>query len=90
MNKTVVKRAGHSEDFDERKLYASVYSSLVALRHTDQEAELVAEKVVAYVKNWLGKKEEVTSQDLLHKAANILISYNEDAAYLYQHHRSIS
>lgn len=90
MNKVVVKRAGHSEDFDERKLYASVYAALIALRHSDQEAELVADKVVLHVKKWLEKKEEVTSLDLLHRATNILISYNEDAAYLYQHHRSIS
>lgn len=88
--KHIVKRAGHSEEFDQRKLYASVFSTLRVVGVSDQEAELVSEKVVQYVEQSLASKHEVTSKDILHRATKHLRQFNEDAAYLYEHHRSVS
>lgn len=90
MNKHIVKRHGHSEKYDERKLYASIYNACVATRVSDQEAELVADKVTKLVNDWLEKKHEVTSKDITRVAANHFNSYNSTASYLYEHHRSIS
>lgn len=90
MKKHIVKRRGHTEEFDERKLYASVYNALIVVRVEDAEAELVADKVTQHVKQWLDKKDEVTSRDILIRAAKDLEGYNDDAAYLYLHHRSVS
>lgn len=90
MKKHIVKRHGHTEPYDQRKLYASVFASLTALRTPETEAELVADKVCKHVGTWLEKKHEVTSRDLLHQAARHLEAYNSDAAFLYRHHRSVS
>ena len=90
MKKVIVKRAGHAEDFDERKVYASVFASLIAVRVSPQEAELVSEKVTSHVKAWLATKLEVTSRDILHQAAKALHQLNDDAAFLYEHHRNVS
>lgn len=90
MNKHIVKRHGHTEIFDERKLYASVYNALIASRVSDQEAELVAEKVTKHVVEWMGKKHEVTSGDITRIAAKRFEQFNPQAAFLYKHHRSIS
>ena len=82
----VVKRKGHAEVYDARKLYASIYSACTAVRETQGASELIAEKVVASVEEWLEKKHEVTSKDIKRVAHTHLDTYNREAAYLYNSH----
>lgn len=86
----IVKRAGHSEPYDERKLYASVYASCIAVRESEATAEMIAEKVVKDINTWLEKKHEVTSHDIRTHAAIHLMAYNDDAGWIYKHHRNIN
>ena len=86
----IVKRAGHTEDYDERKLYASIYTSCVAVRESAPTAELIASKVCEDVGGWLSNKHEVTSKDIRKMASISLHEYNHDAAWLYRHQRNIS
>lgn len=88
--KHIVKRRGHTEVFDDRKLYASVYSSCLAVRVPSAEAELVADRVASDVKKWLEEKHEVTSNDILIQAHRSLQLLNPDAAYIYKTHREFS
>ncbi|HEX9679524.1 MAG TPA: ATP cone domain-containing protein [Candidatus Saccharimonadales bacterium] len=85
--KHVVKRQGHTEEYDSRKLYASVYAACLSVRATTGEAELVAEKVVAHVDDWLKNKHEVTAHDIRRIAAKHFRPYNANAAYMYLNHR---
>ena len=87
--KLIVKRAGHTESYDQRKLYASIYSACLAVREAPQTAELIAEKVVAEVEKWLELKHEVTSGDLKLRAQASLKTLNPDAFYIYENHRNI-
>lgn len=87
--KHIIKRAGHNELYDERKLYASIFSACQSVRVPEGSAELIADKVVKDVGAWLEKKHEVTSNDLRHNASKHLHAYHADAAYMYQHHRII-
>ena len=86
----VVKRGGHTEAYDQRKLYATVFSACIAVRVPEGEAELVAEKVCQDLDNWMKIKKEVTSHDIHRVAVKHLRVYNPDAAYIYEHHRNIS
>lgn len=86
----IVKRAGHSEPYDERKLYAAIYSACLAVREAQPTAEMIAERVVKEIGEWLDKKHEVTSHDIRSHAAVHLQAYNDDAAWIYKHHRNIS
>lgn len=86
----IVKRAGHTEPYDERKLYASVYASCLALRETQATSEMIAEKVVSEINEWLDKKHEVTSHDIRTHAAQHMKAYHPDAAWLFLHHRNVS
>lgn len=88
--KHIVKRAGHAESYDVRKLYASIYSACMAVRGKQQTAETIADNVCKQFEEWLGTKHEVTSKDILHKASSILVQFNEDAAWIYKHHRNVS
>lgn len=84
----VVKRMnGHTEPYDERKLYASIYASCLAVRTPVGEAELTAAKICQDVLPWIVSKAEVTSLDIRSRATVHLKIYNPDAAYMYAHHR---
>lgn len=85
----VVKRKGHAEPYDSRKLYASIYAACLSVRATEGEAELVAERVVKDVEAWLAKKHEVTSGDIRRVASQNLKAYHGDAEYMYRHHREL-
>ena len=86
----IVKRSpGHSEPYDERKLYASIYAACLSLRTPTGEAELTASKVCSDIAPWLATKTELTSTDIRHQAAKHLKLYNPDAAFLYVRHRTI-
>lgn len=85
---SIVKRgARHHEPYDERKLYASIYASCLAVRCPVGSAEITAERVCQLVAVWLAKKHEVTAADIRRIAASHLAIYHPDAAYLYKHHR---
>ena len=85
----IVKRAGHSEPYDLRKLYASIYSACLSVRETPPTAELIAERVVKEFDKWLEHKHEVTSNDIRRVAGKYLTAINSDAGYMYLHHRVI-
>lgn len=87
--KLIVKRAGHTESYDQRKLYASIFSACLAVRESSPTAEIIAEKVVAEVEKWLETKHEITSHDLKLHAQSCLLVFNPDASYIYEHHEDI-
>jgi transcriptional regulator NrdR family protein len=86
-NKHIVKRKGHTEPYDSRKLYASIYASCLSVKATEGEAELVASQVVTDFEDWLGKKHEVTAADIRRIAGKHLTAYNDNAGFIYLKHR---
>lgn len=86
----IVKRQGHTEPFDDRKLYASLYASCLALNETDVTAEIIADRVTKEIDDWMKKKHEVTSHEIRVHAAHHLKVYHPDAAWIYLHHRNIN
>lgn len=89
-NVHIVKRTpDHTEPYDERKLYASVYAACLSVRTPQGEAEITAEHICKDIQPWLNGKTEVTSAEIRIHAANHLTVYNPDAAYMYLRHRII-
>lgn len=86
----IVKRKGHKEQFDERKVYASVFAACMNTRMSEQEAELVAEKVAEEIKDWVSTQDEVTSEQIFTRVVKELSHLNEKAAFMYTTHRDIS
>lgn len=87
--KHIVKRAGHVELYDARKLYASIYASALAVSEPVGSAELIAQEVVKLVEEWLNPKHEVTSNDIRREASKHLNVINADAGFQYTNHRVI-
>lgn len=86
----IVKRAGHKESYDSRKVYASVYAACLAVRTHPEEAELIADKVTESINAWVTDKVEVTSQGIFLHCAGVLFDLNPDAAYMYKTHRDVN
>lgn len=87
--KHVVKRGNHTESYDPKKLYASVYAACLAVREHSGAAEVIADRVVKDFEEWLEKKHEATSNDIRKVAHTHLQTINPDAAHMYLHHRVI-
>lgn len=86
----IVKRRGHKQKFDERKLYASIFAACRSTHCKEEESESTANLVTIEVKRWVDEKEEVTSDAIFEKAAEELGHLNKDAAFMYKTHRDIS
>ena len=86
----IVKRKGHTELYDERKVYGSCYFACRNAHLAEQEAEKIANEVCTKVTKSINKKKFVTSDDIFRLLTKELKKHDEDAAFLYETHRDIS
>lgn len=86
----IVKRRGYEQEFDERKLYASIYAACLSAHVDKEEAAAISNLVVREVKKWLREKEEITSDQIFKKAGEELKHLNKAAGFMYTTHRDIS
>ena len=85
-----VKRRGHQEEFDERKIYASCYAACLNTQIKHTQAEKICEKVSKEVKAWAKKKKIVDSSDIFKKMITAMKKHDKNAAFMYETHRDIS
>lgn len=86
----IVKRRGHKQQFDERKLSASIYAACLSADVGKEQAATTADLVVKKVKIWIDDKKEVTSDAVFKVTAEELNHLNKEAAFMYTTHRDIS
>ncbi len=86
----IVKRKGHTELYDERKVYGSCFFACRNAHLSEQESEEICNKVCSAVTKLVNKKKIVSSNDIFKFLIGELKKHNEDAAFLYETHRDIS
>ena len=87
----IVKRKGHTEEYDPQKLYASVYAACVSAGDSEEKAEEVAEAATGQITPWVRKQEEeVSSGSIARQAVDFLAKHSPKAAFLYENHRNLS
>jgi transcriptional regulator NrdR family protein len=86
----VVKRRGKKEDFDEKKVYGSVYSACMDCSLGEKDCEKIASKMVAEVAKFLKGKKEVNSTEIFGLIMQKLAREHEAVAFMYETHRDIS
>ena len=86
----VVKRKGHKEKFDERKLYGSIYAACIVSHMDEKICETVANFVSKKVKGELKSKKTINSQAISRMVVKHLKRKSKDAAFIYETHRDIS
>ncbi len=84
----VIKRKGSSEQFDDKKVYASCYAAALDAHYAEHEAESLASQVTKHIAEWMQKKETVSSDDIKHEI--IMCIPDPAVALLYKHHRDAS
>ncbi|MBI2667401.1 hypothetical protein HYX17_01365 [Candidatus Woesearchaeota archaeon] len=88
--KHIVKRKGHKEMFDERKIYASCYAASISSHLSKKEAEIICEKISKDIKAWIKTKKDVTSTQIFKQVIKLMKSYDKNAAFMYETHRDVS
>ena len=86
----IVKRKGHTELYDERKVYSSCYFACRNAHLSEEYAEVICSKVSAAVTKWIIKRKIVSSSEIFRFLTEELKKHDEDAAFLYETHRDIS
>lgn len=90
MHTTVIKNGTRpSEAFEPEKLHQSILASCLSVRAPAGQAEDIAGRVTVGVMHWCHDRPEVTSSDIRRTAAKHLRPLHEDAAYIYEHDKSM-
>ena len=86
----IVKRHGGTEEYDEKKVYASSYSAAMNVHLGEEASESIAEKVMADLNKWMAGKEKVESKEIFQEVFSALGKHDKDAAFMYRTHLDIS
>ncbi len=88
--KHIIKREARSEEFSDKKLKMSIFAACLNAHLSDEEADIIADKVTLAMKEWVYKTEkDITSDELFKKALEALTKLNEAAGYMYSSHRDV-
>ena len=82
----VVKRKGHKEMFDEKKVYGSVYAACASAHYDEMYCEKTADEVTKKIKKFTKSKKEIQSTELRKKIENELKKKDEELAFFYEQH----
>lgn len=86
----IVKRRGHKEKYDHRKVYAAVYAACLAAHIPDKKAETIASKVCNNVDRWIKSKKTVTAHQIYFQTIIHLKKLDKNAAFMYETHMDVS
>ena len=86
----IVKRKGHMEEFDERKIYDSCYAACLNAHIEHAKAEKITKKVCKEVGTWAKKKKIVDTSEIFKEVIVAMKKHDKDAAFMFETHRDIS
>lgn len=88
----VVKNHGGKEEFDEEKLFNSVYYPAKEGDFGDERSKEIAEKVIWEIKAWMSEHEDTVFswKEIRGKVVDILEREEEDVAFLYNTHLDLN
>ena len=90
MKVTVFKRGKRPpEDFDAKKLRASLYAACLSAKSPEGLACNLADQAAREVEAWSSQKSDITTTDIRAQAGRFLEHNHPDAAYLYKHHKKM-
>ena len=87
----IIKRRGHSEPLDEKKIYASAYAACLSQELGEQKCEAVAKKVMTEVMKEINSRHNaVDSSEIAELTFKALEKFDKDVAFLYKTHLDLS
>ena len=82
----IIKRKGHKERFDEKKVYGSVYAACASADYTERGCERISKKLTDIIKTFIERKKEVKSTDIRKRIEYELRRINKELAFYYEQH----
>ncbi len=82
----VVKRRGHVEGFDEKKVYGSIYAACASAHLEEKSCEKLAEKITKQVKAFATKKRELQAKEIHLYVEKELKKVDKELAFYYDQH----
>ena len=88
LTRCIVKRKGHLEHYEERKVYASVYAAALNCHYSEKKSKKIAKQVARKITLWLDGKKHITSN---HIRKEIIKNIGDsDVKLMYEHHLDLS
>jgi len=85
----IFKRRGKKEKFDEKKLYASVYSACIDCDLSANEAERISEEIIKEVGKFMKGRKKINSTEIFGFVVQKLAREHEAVAFMYETHREL-
>jgi len=86
----VKRRAGTTEDYDERKVYGSVYAACTVVHLGEKECERISDAIAKKVTQHIKKRKEVGSHMIMNTVVAELKKHNKHAAFMYETHMDVA
>ena len=87
---TIIKRRGHRENYDERKVYASVYVACLAAGEPETSAEKISSAVAKQITRYVAEWKVIKSDQIFRLAIVELGKRSPKTVFLYENHRDLS
>lgn len=87
---TIIKRRGRREEYDERKVYASVYAACLAAGEEEKAAEKAAAAASRKITRFTADFKVVSSDQIFRQVILELGKHSHKAVFLYENHRDLS
>ena len=88
--KNIIKRKGHQERFDERKVYATCYAACLNADINRADTDKICDRVAKEIAQWVKTREDVTSRHIFKQVIRLLKKHDKNAAFMYETHRDIA
>ena len=85
----ILKRRGKKEKFDEKKIYASIYSACMECDLTPSQSEKIADKITNDVKKFVKNRKSVNTTEVFGFVIQKLAREHEAVAFMYETHRDL-
>ncbi len=82
----IIKRRGHKEKFDEKKVYGSVYSACSSAHYSEEECEKTSQEMTKKIKAFLKNKKQIQTEEIGKKIETELKNKDEELAFFYEQH----
>jgi transcriptional regulator NrdR family protein len=91
MTVITIKREGETQEFESKKIYASVYSASLNAHYAEKKSEDLAQQIETKIIAWVKAHSHVNSHQIRDRIIEELCKINEeDVATLYKHHLDLS
>lgn len=85
----IIKRKDHRQEYDEKKVYASVYAAALNCHYSESKSEDIAKDAMLKINSWIKDKPITLSSEIKEEVSRYLEKLDEDVAMMYEHHRNL-